>query len=648
MKKDKSCACKDEHICGEHEREHEHEHEHECCHCHDCGCGEEKSCGCSCGHDHTSGMKTRVIRLIGGTALFAAGIIGKFVPLTIAAYIVFGYDVIIASVKNILKGKVFDENFLMTIATVGAFVIGEYAEGAAVMLFYQIGETLSALAVSRTRSGISSLMDIRPDTAAVQRNGETVTISPEEVRVGETVIVKAGERIPVDGTVTDGAAYIDKSALTGESVPVHAEKGTQVQSGCINKDGTLYIRADKLYGDSTASRILKLVDGAQKSRSERFITRFAKIYTPIVVFLAAAAAVIPPFVTGGNFAQWGYRALIFLVVSCPCALVVSVPLTFFAGIGSASRSGILVKGSDVMEKLGSVKTVVFDKTGTLTKGVFDVTEVTGENTLILCAYAEYYSNHPVSTAVKRAYQGEIDKALISGYTELAGMGIRAEIDGAEVLCGSRALMAKYGVDVSADEESGTVIYVSRNGEYVGLVRISDVIKENASDAVGELKTMGIGSAMLTGDNLAAADAVAKKIGIDEVYSQLMPDDKVKKCTEIAERGAAAFVGDGINDAPVLACADVGFAMGALGSDAAIEAADAVIMNDDPKKIAAAVKIARRTNMIARQNIVIAIGIKAAVMALGAVGIASMWTAVFADVGVTLIAVCNAMRAFKKL
>lgn len=642
------CGCRHNEGFCEHGEVHEH---HGCCcadneeHKHTDGC----SCadGCGCGHNHISDIKISIIRLIAGGIFFTAGIATKCVPLIIVSYIIFGYDVIIGSVRNILKGEFFDESFLMTIATIGAFVIGEYTEGAAVMLFYQIGETLSAFAVSKSRRGISELMDIRPDTAFVERGGEFVNVSPENVAVGETVLVKAGERIPVDGTVIKGEAYLDKSALTGESVPVHAKSGTKVQSGSINKDGTLYICTDKEYSDSTASRILRLVDSAQKSKSERFITRFAKIYTPVVVCLALAVAVIPPIFKIGTFSEWIYRALIFLVVSCPCALVVSIPLTFFAGIGRASRSGILVKGSDVIERLAEVKTMIFDKTGTLTHGVFDVAEISGDDTLRLCAYAEYYSNHPVSTAVKRAFDEKIDTEKISGYTELAGMGIRALIDGKEVLCGNKALMDKYGVTITEESLEGTVIYVSENGEYKGNIVISDIVKENSKKTVKALGTFGIDAVMLTGDSENSARTAAKKLGIENVYSQLMPDDKVRICSELSQSGTAAFVGDGINDAPVLACADVGFAMGALGSDAAIEAADAVIMNDDPYKTVDAVRIARKTNIIAKQNIVIAIGIKAGVMLLGILGIATMWTAVFADVGVTLIAVCNALRALKK-
>ncbi len=657
--------------CGKH---HEHTHHPEClCHAqhsesvctcggHDAstcsdggddGGGEDGSCGCvqsacGCGHDHTSGMKLRIIRLVCGVALLICGGVSGIVPLIIAAYIIFGYDVILSSMKNITKGRIFDENFLMTIATIGAFVIGEYIEGAAVMLFYQIGETLSDLAVARSRKSISALMDIRPDTAVVQRNGGFEAVSPESVEIGEIVLVKAGERIPVDGTVTEGECYLDCSPLTGEAVPVHATPGKAVQSGCINNDGTLYIRADKKYADSTASRILRLVESTEKSKSERFITRFAAVYTPIVVFIALAIAVIMPLVTDGTFAQWGYRALIFLVVSCPCALVVSIPLTFFAGIGSASRNGILIKGSDVIERLANVKTVIFDKTGTLTHGVFDVVKICGDkDALRLAAYAEYYSNHPVSSAVKRSYDADTDNAQINGYTELAGMGVRAMVGGNEVLCGNEKLMDRYGVEYDKADHGGTVIYVAECGKYVGSILISDIVKETSAKAVAELGELGIDTVMLTGDERTAAEKTAMQLGIGSVYSQLMPDDKVRICKEISVQSGAAFAGDGINDAPVLAGADVGFAMGALGSDAAIEAADAVIMNDDPQKTVAAIKIARRTNAIAKQNIVISIAIKVGVMLLGVLGIATMWTAVFADVGVMLLAVCNALRALKK-
>ena len=593
-------------------------------------------------------MKLRIIRLVCGAVLLVGGVAGGIVPLIIAAYIIFGYDVILTSLKNISKGRIFDENFLMTIAIIGAFLIGEYLEGAAVMLFYQVGETLSELAVSKSRKSISALMDIRPDTAVVQRDGEFAEVSPETVEIGEIVLVKAGERIPVDGTVTEGEAYLDCSALTGESAPVHAAAGKAVQSGSINSDGTLYIRTDKKYADSTASRILRLVESTEKSKSERFITRFAGVYTPIVVFLAAAMAVIMPFVTGGTFAVWGYRALIFLVVSCPCALVVSIPLTFFAGIGSASRSGILIKGSDVIERLANVRTVIFDKTGTLTHGVFDVVNINGgDDVLRAAAYAEYYSNHPVSTAVKKAYGADVDISAISGYTELAGMGIRAIVSGNEVLCGNDKLMDKYGIEYTKTDGTGTVIHVAEDGSYLGSIQIADVVKKNSPSAVAALDALGIDTVMLTGDNRTTAERTAMQLGIGTVHSQLMPDDKVRICKKISSQSSAAFVGDGINDAPVLAGADVGFAMGALGSDAAIEAADAVIMNDDPQKTVDAIKIARRTNAIARQNIVISIAIKLGVMLLGAFDIATMWTAVFADVGVMLLAVCNALRALRR-
>lgn len=608
-------------------------------------------------------MNKRLWRIIIGAVVLAVASLLNLnnewleIALFIISYIIVGGDVVKRAVRNIFKGQVFDENFLMSIATIGAFLIGEYPEGVAVMLFYQVGELFQSYAVGKSRRSIASLMDIRPDYANVKKGDELVRTDPDEVQIGDIIVIKAGEKIPLDGKVIEGSSMIDTSALTGESVPREVEVGNDILSGCININGVITAEVTKEYGESTVSKILDLVENAssKKSNSEQFITKFARYYTPVVVIIAAFLAIVPPLVIdGATFSDWIYRALAFLVVSCPCALVISIPLSFFGGIGGASRKGILVKGSNYLEALAQTEIVVFDKTGTLTKGVFNVQEihpegVSTEELLELTAYAESYSNHPISLSLKRAYNKEIDNGRISDVEEIAGHGIIATVDGKKVMAGNIKLMKMMDIPYFKGALIGTVVHVAVNNQYIGYIVIADEVKPDSAQAIKELKAANIKqTVMLTGDNKDVASKVAKELGIDKVYSELLPGDKVDKVEELlsqkSTKGKLAFVGDGINDAPVLARADIGIAMGGLGSDAAIEAADIVIMTDEPSKIATAMRISKKTLRIAHQNIVFAIGIKIIVLILSAFGITTMWAAIFADVGVTIIAVLNAFRA----
>ena len=608
-------------------------------------------------------MTKRLWRIIIGAAVLVAATIINFnnewlqIALFIISYIIVGGDVVKRAVKNIFKGQVFDENFLMSIATIGAFFIGEYPEGVAVMLFYQVGELFQSYAVGKSRKSIASLMDIRPDYANVKKGDELVKVDPDEVQIGDIIVIKAGEKIPLDGKVIEGSSMIDTSALTGESVPREVEVGSDILSGCININGVITAEVTKEFGESTVSKILDLVENAssKKSNSEQFITKFARYYTPVVVIIAVFLAIIPPLVIdGATFSDWIYRALAFLVVSCPCALVISIPLSFFGGIGGASKKGILVKGSNYLEALAETEIVVFDKTGTLTKGVFNVQEihpegVSKEELLELTAYVESYSNHPISLSLKRAYGKEIDNGRISDVEEISGHGVIATVDGKKVMAGNIKLMKMMDIPYFKGELIGTAVHVAVNNKYIGYIVIADEVKPDSAQAIKELKAANIKqTVMLTGDNKSVGSKVAKELGLDKVYAELLPADKVEKLEELfsqkSTKGKLAFVGDGINDAPVLARADIGIAMGGLGSDAAIEAADIVIMTDEPSKIATAMKISKKTLKIAHQNIVFAIGIKIIVLILSAFGIATMWAAIFADVGVTIIAVLNAFRA----
>ena len=574
------------------------------------------------------------------------------------AYLIAGYDIIFKALKNIIKGKVFDENFLMGIATLGAIGIKEYPEAVMVMVLYQIGEYLQDKAVEKSQNSITELMDIRPDYANIEKNGDLTKISPYEVKIGDTIIVKTGEKIPLDGIIIDGTATLDTSALTGESRPREVKIGDEAISGCINTNGLLKIRVTKEYGQSTVSKILDLVENAssKKTKTENFITKFAKIYTPVVVLAALFLAILPPLIFGSNFSIWINRALTFLVISCPCALVISVPLGFFAGIGGASKCGILVKGSSYLELLSKPETIVFDKTGTLTQGCFKVVKIvqqedtTKEELLELTAYAESYSNHPIALSIKKAYDKNIDKNRISEISEIAGNGVRAEINGCSILVGNENLLKNHNISYQKANETGTIVYTAKNSKFLGYIVISDKLKEDAQKAIIELKKLKLQTVMLTGDTEESGLTVAKELNIDKAYTQLLPIDKVDKIEDIIEQKtknkSVIFVGDGINDAPVLTRADVGIAMGGLGSDAAIEAADVVIMDDKPTKVATAIKIAKQTLTIVKENIAFALGIKVLFLILGAFGFVTMWGAVFADVGVTLIAVLNSLRALK--
>ena len=602
--------------------------------------------------------------LIIGTILYLIAVIGDFkgalaLILFVASYLLIGGKVVLTAIKNIARGQLFDENFLMTVATIGAFSISEYPEAVAVMLFYEIGETIQGYAVNKSRSSISSLMDIRADYANIIIDGKEKKVSPETVKVEDVILVKPGEKVPLDGVVIEGESFIDTSALTGESVPRKIVPNDEILSGGINTSGLLKVKVTKKFGESTVSRILDMVENAasKKADTEKFITKFAKVYTPIVVVLAILIAVIPSiFIKDALFSTWLYRALVFLVVSCPCALVVSVPLGFFAGIGGASKKGVLVKGSNYLELLKDLETVVFDKTGTLTEGVFSVTEINTngidkEKLIEVAAMAESFSNHPIAISIIKEYGKEIDKEVIKEYKEISGRGIKAVINNEEVLVGNSKLMNEFNILYNEVDSIGTVVYCAINGEFKGSIVISDKIKENAVEALINLKKAGVKkTVMLTGDNKKTAYKVGEKINIDEVHSELLPLDKVKEVEEIMKRsnknGKLAFVGDGVNDAPVLARADIGIAMGGIGSDAAIEAADIVLMKDDINALVDAINVSKKTNKILWQNIVFALGIKILVMVLGTFGIANMWTAVFADVGVTIIAIINSTRCFR--
>ena len=610
-------------------------------------------------------MKKRTIKIIIAFILFLIAICIPFPKewmkkgIYIVSYCIVGLDIVWKAVRNITRGKVFDENFLMTIATIGAFAIGEFPEAVAVMLFYQIGELFQSYAVDKSRKSIASLMNIRPDFANVKRDNQIIKVNPEEVKIGETIVVKPGEKIPLDGIIVEGNSLVDTSALTGESIPKEVGSGDEVLSGCINQNGLLTIKVEKEFGESTVSKILDLVENAssKKSKSENFISKFAKYYTPIVVITAVLLAIIPPFILkDATFIDWLYRALTFLVVSCPCALVISIPLGFFGGIGGASKMGILVKGSNYLEALSKAEIVVFDKTGTLTQGVFKVqkihpVDISKEELIELTAHAESYSNHPISVSIREAYGKEIEHNRIEKIQELPGLGVIAKVDEKEILAGNEKLMQQKKIQYSKCEEIGTIIYIAIENKYAGYIVIADEIKEDAKKAIKELKKNNISKTiMLTGDKKEVGESVAKKLGIDQVYTELLPDGKVEKMEkllkETSQTGKLVFVGDGINDAPVLALSDIGIAMGGLGADSAIEAADIVIMTDEPSKIVNAIKISKKTMRIVKQNIIFAISIKVAVLILSAFGLSNMWEAVFADVGVSVIAILNALRVLK--
>ena len=613
--------------------------------------------------------KKLTIRLISGAVIYAVGMgltlfghvsLPVELGVLIVAYIILGWDVVWQAVKNITRGQIFDEHFLMSLSTIGAFAIGEYPEAVAVMLFYQVGEFFQSLAVKRSRKSISDLMDIRPDSATVRRNGELVVVAPETVSIGELIVVKPGEKIPLDGIVTEGESMLDTRALTGESVPRSIRKGEEALSGCVNQSGVLTIKVTKSFGESTVTKIIDLVENAssRKAPTENFITTFARYYTPIVVGMATILAIIPPVILGGGWSEWLRRGFVFLIVSCPCALVISIPLTFFGGIGAASKRGVLVKGSNYLEALNKVSVVVFDKTGTLTKGVFKVVDITvefgftKEQVLEYAAQAESYSNHPIAKSIQEAFGKTIDQSVLSGYEEISGHGIRVLIGGKRVLAGNSKLMDSEKVSYAACQSAGTKVYIAVDGRYAGCIVIADEVKDDSQNAIASLKKIGVEkTVMLTGDDEKIGKAVAEQLGLDEYYAQLLPDQKVEKLEYLDQHktkgSKLAFVGDGINDAPVLARADVGIAMGGLGSDAAIEAADVVLMTDEPSKLVDAIDVAKATKRIVMQNIIIALGIKSVFLILGALGIAGMWEAVFGDVGVTIIAVLNAMRILKK-
>lgn len=641
----------------EHSSEKPHEHSHE--HSHDHSHGHS--------HDHSNGEAVSLkenMRLIIGAIVYAIALIsteGSILSVVLFAlsYVLVGGEVVLTAIKNILRGEVFDENFLMTVATLGAFFVGEFPEGVAVMLFYQIGEVFQSYAVNRSRKSITSLMNIRADYANVLKDGKEEKVNPETVNIDDVIIIKPGERVPLDGIVLDGTSFVDTSALTGESVPREVSTGEDILAGFINTNGVLKVKVTKNFKESTVSRILELVENAsnKKAPTEKFITRFARIYTPIVVFSALALAIIPPLVIkDASFYDWIYRALIFLVVSCPCALVVSIPLGLFAGIGGASRKGILVKGGNYLEALKDVNTVVFDKTGTLTKGVFKVTEINNvdiakEELIKIAAISESLSNHPIAQSIIKEYGKEIDSNELSDYEEISGHGIKVTINNSQVLIGNYKLMEKFKIKYNNINSIGTIVHVAINNEYKGNIVISDEIKEGSKSAIEELKAIGVSqTVMLTGDNKSVGEKVASLVGVDKVFAELLPGDKVEKVEDLIKNnsteGKVIFVGDGINDAPVLARADIGVAMGGIGSDAAIEAADVVLMKDDPEALVTAIKVARKTNKILWQNIIFSLGVKVLVLLLGAFGIANMWEAVFADVGVTVIAVINSTRCLK--
>lgn len=620
----------------------------------------------------TKKQKTMLVRILVAAVIYLGALLaekmgvfeawsyGNLILLAVflIPYVLVGGDIVCKAVKGILNGHIFDENFLMTVATLSAFGVEKYSEAVAVMLFYQVGELFQNYAVSRSRRSISELMDICPEFANIEEDGQLKQVDPDEVSVDDVIVVKAGERIPLDGVVVEGESMVDTSALTGESVPRTVKTGSELISGCVNGSGLLRVKVTREFEDSTVARILELVESAssKKARVENFITRFARYYTPAVVIAAVALAVIPPFLFGGGFSQWIIRACIFLVISCPCALVISVPLSFFGGIGAASKKGVLVKGSNYLEVLAGMDTIVFDKTGTLTRGEFKVTQIlpAGMNEaelLELAALAEHYSNHPISQSIKAAYGKTVDLKRIGETSELSGHGVKTVIDGREVLAGNDKLMQQMEIPYEECQSAGTIVYLTLAGRFAGTIVISDTIKEEAYSAICSLKAAGVKKTiMLTGDRKAVGEAVAKEIGIDEVYTELLPAGKVEKVEELLadkkDGGYLAFVGDGINDAPVLSRADLGIAMGSMGSDAAIEAADIVLMDDNPEKIAQVAVTARKTIRIVRQNITLALTVKILFLILGAFGLANMWEAVFADVGISVIAILNAMRALK--
>ena len=610
-------------------------------------------------------MSKQLIKIIISLLLVVISLLLKFDTelysniLYVIAYIIVGYDIVLKAVRNIFKGKVFDENFLMTVATIGAFCIGEFPEAVAVMLFYQIGELFQSYAVDRSRKSVASLMDIRPDYANVYREDEIERVDPDEVNIGEIILVKPGEKIPLDGIVVDGESMLNTQALTGESVPRKVTVNDEVLSGCINNDGILKIKVSKEFEESTVSKILDLVENAssRKSKSENFISKFAKYYTPIVVIVSVALAVIPPLVIKeALFSDWLYRALSFLVVSCPCALVISIPLSFFGGIGAASKIGVLIKGSNYLEALASAEIVVCDKTGTLTEGVFKVQKIkaigySDDELLRYAAYAEGFSNHPISISLKQAYNKEINEKLVTETQEISGKGVLAKVDGKMVLVGNEKIMKEYNIKFQKSEETGTIVYVAINNEFAGTILIADKIKEDSYKAVKLFKNNNVKKVvMLTGDRDNISESIANELNLDEYHAELLPQDKVswveKLMTQKSSGGKLIFVGDGINDAPVLALSDIGIAMGGLGSDAAIEAADVVIMTDEPSKIASSVQISKKTMRIVKQNIVFAIAVKIGVLILSAFGVSTMWEAVFADVGVSVLAIVNALRVLR--
>ena len=612
----------------------------------------------------TKKMKKKLIRIIISFILLILAFILKLDNVIISdilfiiSYLIVGYDIILKALRNITRGKVFDENFLMTIATIGAFFIGEFPEAVAVMLFYQVGELFQSYAVDKSRKSVSELMDIRPDYANLYKNNKTERVDPNKVKVGDIILIKPGEKIPLDGIVVEGNSLLNTLALTGESMPKSVTEGDEVLSGCINNEGILKVKVTKEFGESTVSKILDLVENAssRKSKSENFISKFAKYYTPIVVIIAILLAFIPPLILDTNFKTWIYRALSFLVVSCPCALVISIPLSFFGGIGASSKIGVLVKGSNYLEALANTEIVVCDKTGTLTEGIFKVQKVNAidyskEDLLKYTSYAENYSNHPIGSSIKEAYGKDINEKLVTKTKELKGKGVIAKVESKEVLVGNEKLMEEYNIDYIKSNDIGTVIYIAIDNKYAGSIIISDKIKDDAYKAVKEFRKNNVKKiVMLTGDREEISKKVSKELKLDKYYAELLPQDKVKKVETLMQEksidGKLVFIGDGINDAPVLALSDIGVAMGGLGSDAAIEAADIVIMTDEPSKLANAIKISKKTMQIVKENIVFAITVKILVLLLSAIGIATMWAAVFADVGVSVIAIINALRILR--
>lgn len=648
--------------CGSH-GEHSHQEDHAacCCTAHAGHSHGESHAGCSCENGSESLEREEVLPLAGALLFFLAGLllpVGERFQIVLysLAYLISGWKVLLHAGRNILKGRVFDETFLMSVASLGACLIGDFGEGAAVMLFYNIGELFQSYAVGRSRGSITALMDIRPDTANLLKDGQVKTVPAGNVAVGELILVKAGERIPLDGVVVDGRSLLDTAALTGEAVPREINAGGQALAGCVNLSGVLQIRVTKPFEESTASKILELTEnaGANKAKAEQFITKFARYYTPAVVLVAGVIAVFPPLLGAGTWADFIHRALTFLVISCPCALVISVPMGFFAGIGCASKNGILVKGGNYLEALCDAEAVAFDKTGTLTQGTFRVTEqrpngCSADQLLEWAALAEAYSSHPIAQSLRAAYGREIDQTRVREASEIAGNGVKAVVDGREVLAGNARLMRASGIEVPGTSFSGTAVHVAVQGAYMGMLIIGDTVKPEAKNALRALKNLGVKkTVMLTGDHASAAEEIGREVGVDLVRAELLPGDKVSALETLLEsksqKGTLLFIGDGMNDAPVLARADVGIAMGGMGTDAAIEAADVVIMDDDLSRLPTAIRIARQTQHIVIQNVVFALCIKGIILTLGAIGYASMWAAVFADVGVSLLAVLNSMRA----